>query len=115
MAERSVPATYFEVLKAHVANPDEALLLMAADLGRDFVRADVPPEEITEIHEDALYRLALEQPDMHLSQVVPLISAPFMGMSMAYGLAFRERLESRRRAEEERERGRQRLEALVNT
>lgn len=115
MAEQSVPGTYFDVLKAYVASPDETLLLMAADLGRELVRADIPPEEMTEIHEDALYRLALEYPDITLAKAVRLISAPFMEMSMAYGLAFREQLESRKRAEEAREREHQRLEALVAT
>jgi len=98
--EQSIKDKYFNLLAAHVAGPEESYLLKAADLGRELVLSDVPPEEIAEVHEQALERLAREQPDMTLLDAARLISSPLMELLMAYGLTFRERLETRRRAEE---------------
>jgi len=100
MAEQTIRDKYFELLKAYVGHPAEEHLAAAADLGRELVLADVPPEEIAEIHEEALERLAQKRPDMTLLDAARRISSPLLELLMAYGLAFRERLEVRRRAEE---------------
>ncbi|MBL7062628.1 MAG: PAS domain S-box protein [Anaerolineae bacterium] len=102
MAEQSISIKdrYFELLMAYVTKPEESYLLEAADLGRELVLAGVSPEDIGEIHEQALDRLARERPDMTLLDAARLISAPLMELLMAYGLAFRERLEERKRAME---------------
>ena len=100
MTEQSIKDKYFNLLAAYVARPEESYLLEAADLGRELVLSDVPPEEIAELHEQALERLAREQPDMTLLDAARRISSPLMELLMAYGLAFRERLEERKRAEE---------------
>ena len=91
MAEQTMRDKYFELLKAYVGHPAEEYLAAAADLGRELVLADVPPEDIAEIHEEALGRLAREHPDITLLDTGRLISAPLMELLMAYGLAFRAR------------------------
>ena len=53
------------------------------------------------MHEVAVRRLAEEVPEMTLGNTAPPISAPFMEMSLAYGLAFRERSEVRKRVEKQ--------------
>ncbi len=91
MTEQSVKNKYSDLLAAYVTGPEESYLLEAADLGRELVLADVPPEDIAEIHEEALGRLAREHPDITLLDTGRLISAPLMELLMAYGLAFRAR------------------------
>lgn len=91
---------YASVLKTFAESPEEQYLAKAADLGREMVRGGVPPEEIAEIHEEAIQRLAEECPDKTLLESVQRISAPLMEMLMSYGLAFREQQDERKRAEE---------------
>ena len=100
MPEPSFEEKYYEVLTGYLASTDEKYLLQAADLGRELVETFTPPEEVAEIHEKALGRLAQGSPQLRLGDVAQCVSAPFMEMSVAYGLAFRERLEARERAEE---------------
>ncbi len=113
MADQSIEDRYFRLLKSYVMGPKEEHLAAAAELGRELVTADVPEEDVAEIHEKALRLLAQESPDMTLEDVAHLISGPLMEMFMAYGLAFRERLEERRRTEEELRKHRDHLEGLV--
>jgi len=61
---------------------------------------ETPPEEIAEMHESALGRLAEKIPDMILIETFRTMSAPLMELLMAYGLAFREWIEERKWAEE---------------
>ena len=100
MVEQRIRDKYFEILKAYVSQPEEKLLFAASELGREMVLAGVPPEDIAEMHEGALRHLAQEIPDMSLLSAARFISAPLMELLMAYGLAFRERLEFRERTEE---------------
>ncbi|NIA13613.1 MAG: hypothetical protein GWP08_05985 [Nitrospiraceae bacterium] len=104
---------YASVLKAFVESREESHLAEAAKLGREMVRAGVPPEEIAEIHETALQRLAEEFPDKTLLESAQRISAPLMEMLMAYGLAFREQQDERERLAAELEQHRDHLEELV--
>jgi two-component system response regulator HydG len=106
---------YCALVKAYVAQPGEAPLAATAELGRELVRADVPIEEIGELQERTLERLARDLPDSALDAATHLYSMPLTELLMAYGLAFRELREERqreleRRLEEERL-GRTRAEA----
>jgi len=98
MANQSVRNRYFVLLKAYVAQPEEKYLAAAADLGRELLLADCPPEEIAEIHEEAQRRLTREMVDMTLLDAARLVSTPLVELLMAYGLAFREQQEFRKRA-----------------
>ena len=91
---------YASVLKSYVESREEQYLAIAANLGREILLAGVPPEEIAEIHEEAIQRFAEEFPDKTLLESVQRVSAPLMEMLMAYGLAFREQQHERKRAEE---------------
>jgi len=104
---------YASVLKAFVESPEEQYLAKAADLGQKTVRAGIPPEDIAEIHEEAVWRLAEQFPDKTLLESVQRISAPLMEMLVAYGLAFREREDERRRAEQALEEYSEGLEEMV--
>jgi len=73
----------------------ETALAEAADLGRELVRRETPPEELSEMHHDALVRLARAHPELRLEAVAERLTAPLMEAYMAYSLAFREQLERR--------------------
>ena len=101
MGTAAFKEAYASLLSTFVQNPEERYLAEAADLGRALVRSGVPPEEIAEIHEYALRHFAQEFPDKTLLESVTRVSAPLMEMLMAYGLAFRELLDERKRTERE--------------
>ncbi len=90
---------YFELLKAHVAAPQEEHLVAAAKLGEELVLAGLPAKDVVEMHQEALERLAQESQDMTLRDVVRPMSAPLKEMFRTYGLALREREEFEREAE----------------
>ena len=100
MVKESISERYFKILKDYVAAQDEKYLVSASELGRELVLAETPPEDIAEIHEEAIARLAKETPAMALIEVARIISAPLMELLMAYGLDFRERIEARKQADE---------------
>ena len=81
---------YFSILKRAVfsSDPEEALS-DAADLGRDLLKQAIHHEAATEIHHNALLRLAEEYPDLKLSDVATRVTTPLIEVSMAYSLAFR--------------------------
>ena len=103
MSERSIRDRYVALLKAYAATQGEEFLTKAQEVGRELVTDGVPTEEIAEMQEEALRRLAEESPNAISPETIPLISAPLMEMLMAYGLAFREQIE-RLAKERERER-----------
>ena len=105
---------YASLLKAFVESPEEQYLAKAADLGREMVRASVPPEEIAEIHEEVIQRLAEEFPAKTLLESVQRISTPLMEMLMAYGLAFREQQDERERVHEALRESEQRMELALH-
>lgn len=73
----------------------EAWLADAFELGRAMVDQMVPPDEVMNIHHEAILRLAELHPQLSLAQVADRLTRPLMEMSMAYGLAFREQMERR--------------------
>ncbi|MBW1820651.1 MAG: hypothetical protein JRI92_02640 [Deltaproteobacteria bacterium] len=113
MVKESISNKYFKVLKLYVAAPDEKYLVEASELGRELVMMETPPEEIAEMQEAALARLAEEAPDMTLIESLRTMSAPLMELLMAYGLAFREWIENRKQAEEALQKANDELEAKV--
>ena len=100
MIETTIRDKYYSLLRSHFANQQEEYLAQASELGKALVMANIPPEEIAELHEDAIQRLGSEFPDAKLIGAANLISQPLMEVLMVYGLAFRERLDERERAEE---------------
>jgi transcriptional regulator with GAF, ATPase, and Fis domain len=99
MQQTSLEEKYFRLLSAYIADSAEEYLLQAADLGRELVQADFPPEDIVEFQESALNRIAQESPDSNLAASWNLMSGPMMELLMAYGLAFREQLDARKKVE----------------
>jgi len=95
------PDSYCAMLRAFFENEEEQHLAKAADMGRMMLHAGVPPEEIAEIHEAAIRRLADEFPDKTLLESVRRISAPLLEVLMSYGLAFREREDERMQAKKQ--------------
>jgi PAS domain S-box-containing protein len=98
-ARRSIPERYFALLEGHLARPREGTLAAAAELGRDLVLAGLPLEGIGELHAEALRRLDSDFEDMSPPAFAERTAAPLMGLLMAYGSAFRERLDQAGRAE----------------
>ena len=86
----SLQDRYFQILHRAVfsSDPEEALSEAAA-LGRDLLTKSIHHESATEIHHNALMRLAQEFPDLKLSEVTERLTAPLIEVSMAYSLAFR--------------------------
>ena len=97
---QAVKKRYASIVMAFAQSPEEQVLVKAADLGREMVSLGLPPEEIAEIHEDAIRCLGEEFPDKLLLDSVQRISAPLMEMLMAYGLAFRRQQDEREEAAE---------------
>jgi signal transduction histidine kinase len=93
---------YFHILEQAVLTGDaesiEAHLAEAFELGRRLVEREVPPDEVTLIHHEALVRLAQAHPGLSFAQVAARLTWPFMEMSMAYGMAFREQTDRRYQA-----------------
>ena len=89
---------YLRLLEHYLEAGEEKYLLDASDLGREFVGAGVPAEEITELHEFALARTARERSMSELAKVA-FASQPFMEVMMAYSLEFRLQAEARVGAE----------------
>jgi signal transduction histidine kinase len=93
---------YAQLLQRAVLDEDplvvETALAEAAALGREMMRAEIPLEEVSEIHHEALVALAQAHPQVPLTQVANRITAPLMEAYMAYSLSFREQLEHRTNA-----------------
>ena len=106
---------YTLVLKSYVVGAEEKWLVKAADLGHQMVSAGVPPEEIAEIHEEAIQHLGKDFPDKTLFEAAKSVSAPLMEMLMAYGLAFREREDKRKQAEDELQKSEQQLSLIYDS
>ncbi|MFC1706969.1 ATP-binding protein [Planctomycetota bacterium] len=109
--DASFERRYDRLVREYVLELGEEPLAAAAALGRELVKADVPPEEIGELQEQALVRLAQELPARSLASAVPLFSAPLIELLMAYGLAFREHLHELSQVEE-RHRQSMKMEAI---
>jgi len=110
---QSIRERYFALLTRYVREPNEEYLVEAAELGRALVLANVPPEEVAEMHETAICRLADESPNATLVHTASRITAPLMEVLMGYGLAFRQQLEARKRAEEALQKAHDELETRV--
>jgi len=100
MIHQKIRRRYGAILYDYVSQPHEQHLISAADLGRTLVVENIPLEEISEIHENALGHLAENNPNLSMTQAINLAAAPLMELLMAYGLAFREQAETRRRTEQ---------------
>jgi two-component sensor histidine kinase len=100
MLDKRIGDKYYSLLQSHFTSPHEDHLAQAAEFGRELVVANIPPEEIAELHEDAVRRLGAEFPETKLIAAANLISQPLMELLMAYGLSFRERLDEHKRSED---------------
>lgn len=89
---------YKKLLDGYLAGGDESHLAAASELGRELLAEDFPPEELAELHETAVAHLADEHPELTVKEAVHLLSAPLMEMFMAFGLAYRERIDAHRHA-----------------
>lgn len=90
---------YFHILE-RVALADangniEGYLAEAFELGRSMVDQMVPPDEVTNIHHDAILQLTKAHPDLSLAEVAEYLTRPLIEMSMAYGMTFRRQMEQR--------------------
>jgi len=101
MAKPDIKNAYYVLLKTYVETRTEEPLAKAAKMGRQLVASNTPPEDIAEIHEEGINRLAEEFPTRTLLESAGLISTPLVELLMAYGLAFRESHERQHLAEEE--------------
>lgn len=92
---------YFHILQQVALTGDtdaiEVHLADAFELGRVLVDRNVPPDEVTHIHHEAMVRLSGAHPLLSFARVADRVNRPLMEMSMAHGLAFREQIERRYR------------------
>ncbi|MBK5941546.1 sensor histidine kinase [Halochromatium roseum] len=95
----SIAARYARLLHRAVLSDDplvvETALAEAAELGREMMRAEIPLEEVSEVHHEALVDLAQAHPQLTLPSIAHRVTAPLMEAYMAYSLSFREQLEHR--------------------
>jgi len=66
LEKRAFRKRYFFLLKSYIRDEEEAPLAAAAELGRKLFQADIPIEDIVEVHEGALSVLAKEFPEVKL-------------------------------------------------
>jgi signal transduction histidine kinase len=99
MSSHRFEARYLNILRLLVmtnANDStERLLTEAYELGREMLASDIPPDELIAIHQQAVLSLGQQYPSLTLLQVAPSINKPLMETSMAYGLGFREQMQTR--------------------
>ena len=91
---------YHGLLLRYATVASEEALVEASDLGKHAVSAGVPHEEVVELHEETLRRLAGEHPELHIGEAAILATEPLMELFMAYGLAFLKQLEDTKRSNE---------------
>jgi len=101
MIDQRIREEYSELLESYIMEGDERYLALTEDLARELVLANVPLEDIGEMHEAALKGLARRYPEPISSETVCRTCAPLMEILMVYSLAFRQRLEERKRLERE--------------
>jgi len=94
----AIQEEYVVLLRAHIDEPAEQYLAAAADLGRELLLADVPIEDVVEMHQKALAELDEELSDVSSAELINQAFGPLMEMSMAYSLAMRERTAEHERA-----------------
>ncbi len=112
MQQTAIQKKYFNLLDMYLKSPNDEFRLRATDLGRELVNSDLPVEQIAEMHEVTLARIASENPETALLETSKLVSAPLMELLMAYRMAFSERLAEQMNAEEEQRRRNEELEVL---
>ena len=109
MRKQSIQDEYCALLERYVKERDQALLMKAADLGRELVAMEASAEEVAGIHSAAARRLAHVLPDEALREAVGLMSEPLTKMLMAYIAILRKQTAG----EEALARHREHLEELV--
>ena len=85
---------YQELLERYLRDSDEKYLLAAAELGREMVAADIPPEEVGAIHSRVLDALKSEISKQSQAEALQRTSAVLLEILMAYG-GTADRLEGR--------------------
>ncbi|WP_426112882.1 sensor histidine kinase [Massilia sp. PWRC2] len=87
-------ARYYRLLcDTLFASDTELALAGTADLGREFFRQGMLPEDCIDVHHGAVRRLAREYPALPLAQVAGSLTAPLMELLMVYSLALRRKRE----------------------
>ncbi|WP_340820789.1 ATP-binding protein [Methanolobus sp. WCC4] len=92
---------YYDILKGYVSTREEKYLMRSDDLGYELVRFNVPPEDIIEMHEMAVKKLATDLPAKSMMECVGFLSTPLVEVMMAYGLAFRQWIEDLEKSKRE--------------
>ncbi len=113
MIDQSIKEKYFQLLTDYLASPQEKYLVEAAQIGRQLVLANIPPEEIAGLQEEMIRHLGRLYPDDTRLEPALLISIPLIELFMAYGLHFRQQIEVHRRDEAELKKYRDHLESQV--
>ncbi len=89
---------YVALLRGHIGEPAEEYLAAAADLGRELLLADVPIEDVVQIHQETLLEVGEEFSASPSVELINQAFGPLMEMFMAYSLAMRERAQEHERA-----------------
>ncbi|HLA35749.1 MAG TPA: ATP-binding protein [Rhodocyclaceae bacterium] len=90
---------YFEILVRVLAAKDalalEHGLSEAFELGRAMVDRQLPLDEVTSIHHEAVVMLAQKHPEILLAAVAERLTRPLMEMTMSYTVAFLAQMDRR--------------------
>jgi signal transduction histidine kinase len=88
---------YFLLLEQALFSDEmEEALSGAAELGRSMLKMKLMPEDVADIHQQALMRLADEQPELKLSDIVANLMVPLMEVLMAYSLDLRSKQDAKK-------------------
>ena len=91
MTVESASDRYFVALRSYLHNPEERHLFAVSELGREMVLADIPYEEVGELHHQALERIRKQPGNEFISDLKDPTLAPLMELLMAYGMANQEK------------------------
>ncbi len=100
MKKQAVQEAYFELLIHYIDNPQEEALAAIAELGHELALANISPEDIGEIHAEAIRRVLGKFSDATSPGAASLGPIPLIKMLMAYGLALRAQSTAHQRVED---------------
>jgi len=98
VSDDNIETRYLSLVREYIAGYDEKCLLAAGELGREMVLSGAPPEDVGQIHTQTLEQLVAETPEQQIRNIIDPASAPLLEMLMAYGLAYREKVETLERS-----------------
>jgi len=112
MTDYSICERYSRLLTSYVKKLDKKYLILAEELGRELVHANISEEDVAEMHQQATRLLIQKTPDIALRDITSHITEPLLNMFKAYRASTRKLLDDLERAEARQLKSSKQLSAL---